>query len=499
MRYIKENPWQVITIILGLLLIASIFTNGFNSLNLSDKDKIANKAINFINTELLQGQATALLNSVTSEKGLYKLDINVAGQKIDTYITKDGSLLFPQGIPIEDSEITSSGVTQSTQGSTEVSRVSIDLEGAISEGDKNAKVVVVEYLDFQCPFCKRFFDQTLSQIKSKYVNTGKARFVYKHFPLDFHPYAEPAALASECANEQGKFLEYHDLIFNNQEKLSDSIYTIWAQQLNLDMNKFNDCFDSKKYLSKIQNDYKEGQSKGISGTPGFLINGRLLSGAQPYSAFEQIIEEELGNRPITNTGVTQTGSAGCGIPSDNSPTIVDDVVENVNEDDDPFLGDKNAKVVIVSFEDYQCPFCKRAFDQTFPLLKKEYIDTGKVKYVYRDFPLSFHPFAQKAAEAAECSQDQGKYWEMHDIIFNNQDAIEVSNLKQYASQLGLNTNEFNNCLDSGKYEEEVQKDFNEGQKYGVSGTPTFFINGKRLVGAQPYSAFKSIIDQELSS
>ena len=505
MHYIKENPWQIITIILGILLIISLFTNGFGSFYFgSSKEKVANDVINFVNGELLQGQAVALLNSISEEKGLYKLNLNVAGQQIDAYVTKDGSLFFPQGISLDNTVTTTQPTTQGSTGT--VVRANVNAGDSPSKGSDDAEVVMIEYSDFQCPFCKRFFDQTLSQIESKYVDTGKVKFVYKHFPLDnIHPQAEPAALASECANEQDKFWEYHDLIFNNQDKLRPSIYSVWASQLGLDVNKFNDCFNSEKYLNKVQSDFNEGSANGVTGTPGFLINGRLVSGAQPFSVFEQIIEEELGNRPITTTGsaVQTGGSAGnCILPDDsNVPTAPTTaaVVEGVSEDDDAFIGDKNAPVIIVSFEDYQCPFCKRAFDQTFPLLKKEYIDTGKVKYVYRDFPLSFHPFAQKAAEAAECARDQGKYWEYHNLIFINQDQLSDSVFGLWASQLNLNINEFNDCFNSEKYTQEVQKDFNDGQSYGVSGTPTFFINGKRLVGAQPYSAFKTLIDQELNS
>ena len=171
---------------------------------------------------------------------------------------------------------------------------------------------------------------------------------------------------------------------------------------------------------------------------------------------------------------------------------------NVDVDDDPVLGNKNAPVTIVSFEDYQCPFCGRAFQQTYPLLKKEYIDTGKVKYVYRDFPLSFHPNAQPAAEAAECADEQGKFWEFHDGLYKNQESLGLSLYTQLASQLGLDTNKFQQCVDSGKYRQEVQNDFAYGSQVGVSGTPTFFINGIMLVGAQPYQAFQQVIDAELA-
>ncbi|MEM4347151.1 MAG: DsbA family protein [Candidatus Altiarchaeota archaeon] len=172
----------------------------------------------------------------------------------------------------------------------------------------------------------------------------------------------------------------------------------------------------------------------------------------------------------------------------------------VSVDNDPVKGQKDAKVTIVEFSDFQCPFCARFFQQTLPQIDRDYIKTGKVKFVYRDFPLSFHQYAQKAAEAAECANEQGKFWQYHDILYGNQSDWSsggITKLKEYAKKLDLDTKKFDECLDSGKYFQEVQKDFSDGQSYGVSGTPTFFINGIKLVGAQPYETFKKIIEQEL--
>lgn len=170
----------------------------------------------------------------------------------------------------------------------------------------------------------------------------------------------------------------------------------------------------------------------------------------------------------------------------------------VSLDDDAVKGDENAPVTIVEFSDYECPFCGRYVTQTYPQIDRQYINTGKVKYVFRDFPLSFHQNARKAAEATECSGEQEKFWEMHDKLFQNQGNLDVSSLKKYAADIGLDTGKFNSCLDSGKYAQEVQKDLRDGSSYGVSGTPAFFINGIKIVGAQPFSVFKQIIDSELS-
>ncbi|MFH1211863.1 MAG: DsbA family protein [Candidatus Woesearchaeota archaeon] len=184
------------------------------------------------------------------------------------------------------------------------------------------------------------------------------------------------------------------------------------------------------------------------------------------------------------------------------------------EDTDPSIGSKDAPVVIIEFSDFQCPFCGasegtnqkvidyiKSKDATWqpavPNIIKDYIVSGKVRLVFRDFPLGGHQYAQKASEAAECANDQGKYWEYHDVLFANQDKLTIDDLKGYASSLGLNTQEFNDCLDSGKYAQEVQDDFTAGAAAGVTGTPAFFINGELIAGAYPYSKFKEIIDSAL--
>ncbi len=175
----------------------------------------------------------------------------------------------------------------------------------------------------------------------------------------------------------------------------------------------------------------------------------------------------------------------------------------------PSLGDKNAKVTVVEFSDYQCPFCGRNFQQTMPQLMSDYIKAGKVKYVFRDFPLeSIHPFAFKASEAARCAGDQGKYWEMHDKLFSNQTALAADNLSTYAKDVGVDAEKFKTCLGSGKAAARIRDDQAEGRKAGVSGTPGFFVGvsqdqktvkaTKFINGAMPYANFKDAIDSVLA-
>jgi len=179
-----------------------------------------------------------------------------------------------------------------------------------------------------------------------------------------------------------------------------------------------------------------------------------------------------------------------------TPQLGNLVVGNVSADDDPAIGPDDALVTIIQFSDFQCPFSKRYFDETEQLILSNYGD--QVSYVFRDFPLiSIHPQAQKAAEAAQCAFDQGKYWEYHDMLFQNQGALDVDSLKSYATDLGLDESAFNLCIDSDKYAQEVQKDIEDGQSYGVLGSPTFFINGRKVVGALPYDTFQMVIEEEL--
>ncbi len=170
---------------------------------------------------------------------------------------------------------------------------------------------------------------------------------------------------------------------------------------------------------------------------------------------------------------------------------------SVSEDDDPYVGSENAPVVIIEFSDYQCPFCQRFYKQTEKRLLQEY--KGKIKFVYRDFPLEqIHPLALNASVAANCAGEQGKYWEFHDILFERQQEwSRTGDFVKYARELNLDVDKFRACMNNRSMVDEVRKDLHDGIKAGVTGTPTFFINGIPVSGAQPYEVFKQIIDQEL--
>lgn len=176
--------------------------------------------------------------------------------------------------------------------------------------------------------------------------------------------------------------------------------------------------------------------------------------------------------------------------------------------DAPTLGRADAPVTIVEFSDYQCPFCQRFFATTLPALKQDYIDTGRLRYVFRDYPLDqLHPQARKAAEAAHCAGEQGKYWEMHDMLFQNQRALAAPQLAEHARALGVDGAKFDECLSSGRQAARVERSLADGAAAGVQGTPGFVVGktraggvveGTLIRGAQPLETFRRIIDQALA-
>ncbi|MEK6917674.1 MAG: DsbA family protein [Nanoarchaeota archaeon] len=228
----------------------------------------------------------------------------------------------------------------------------------------------------------------------------------------------------------------------------------------------------------------------------------LWKGAAFVFAALLVVSLFTGGFGLGKNGAPTTGAAVAPTPTAN-PTAPTPSAVKVSIDDDAMTGKKDAKVTIVEFSDYQCPFCGRFWTDTLPQIQKNYIDTGKARLVFRDFPLnSIHPFAQKAAEAVECARKQGGdvvYFKMHDKLFANQGALDVPSLKKYAQELGLDATKFATCLDSGETALEVQKDSTEGQSYGVQGTPAFFVNGKLISGAQPFTAFQQAIDAALAA
>ena len=289
---IDKNTIIVGIAILGIIITAIlIFTNIGSNFSMmgfgKSKEAIANSAIDYLNKNLLQAGQTATLGTVAQESGIIKFQVKIGSSSYDSYITKDGRFFFPQAYELKPSD----SVNNSGGKTGETVSFDITSENHI-RGNVSAPITLVEFSDFECPYCEKH-TPTLDKIILDYKD--KVRLVYKHYPLtNIHPNAQKAAEASECASEQGKFWEYHDILFKNQKSgLSVDKFKTWAAQLGLNVSQFNSCLDSSKYKSKVDADLAEGSSKGVSGTPGTFINGELVEGAVPYETFKQKIDALL--------------------------------------------------------------------------------------------------------------------------------------------------------------------------------------------------------------
>ncbi len=363
-----------------------------------------------------------------------------------------------------------------------------------SKGNPDAPVTIVEFSDFQCPFCSRWVNDTYPALLQQYIDTGKVRLEFRDFPLEsLHPNAMAAAVASRCAGEQGDFWGMHDLLFGRQDQwssLPDPTETFqgFAGELGLNTAEFAACLTSGRFDAAIAQDLQDGQAAGISGTPSFLINGNLVVGAQPLTTFQQALDTLLAGDALVDPNAA----------SAQEPTVVNIPIEGA-----PVQGDPNAPMTIVTYSDFQCPYCARFAEQTMPTLVQEYIDSGQAKLVFKDFPLQqIHPNAQKAAEAARCVRElagnDDAFWTMHDVLFAQQQtwggvADPAQLFTGYAGEIGVDAAAFGECLSSGRYTEAVQADLVEGLNFGVQGTPTFFLDGQAFVGAQPIDNFRQAI------
>ena len=372
---------------------------------------------------------------------------------------------------------------------------------AATLGEETAAVTIVEYTDYQCPYCARHAAETLPQMLTEMIETGRVRYVVKDFPLDsIHPQARAAAVAARCAGEQDAYWGMHDALFARQAEWSGQDATLtdlfagMAAELSLDGDAFAACLADGRYDAAIQANQDEGFALGVDGTPAFFIDGFPISGAQPFDLFDYAVGlAETG--ALADAYVQSAAAAATPVPS--GPVEIDTSAAFS-------IGAADAPVVMVEFTDFQCPYCSRHFVETFPQSVADYVDTGQVRYVFMDFPLtSIHPEAPLAAEAARCAGDQDAFLEMHHALFERQgewsgraDADQV--FADFAGELGLDEASFSQCLASGQYTAAVQADLDQGIGLSINGTPAFFLNGNFISGAQPYSVFQQAIESLLA-
>jgi protein-disulfide isomerase len=409
--------------------------------------------------------------------------------------------------------------------------------GDAIKGNPNAPVTIAEFSDFQCPFCSRV-NPTIKKIFETYGD--KVRVVFKHNPLAFHKDAPLASEAALAAGAQGKFWEMHDALFANQRQLKRPDLEKYAAQIGLNLEQFNADLDSHKFKAQVDADLAQAKSIGVRGTPNFFINGKKLTGAQPFERFKEKIDEALKtkklptnkpNLPIVKPTAEQLKQVQKELKPLVKPgtplrpeaikkikPIAERAVKNKqiealkkiaanNADKGSAIeipvgasaakgGGENALVTIVEFSDFQCPFCKRVTG-SLKQIHETYGD--KVRVVFKHNPLPFHKDAPLASQATWAAQQQGKFWEMHDKIFENIRAIKRADLEKHAQALGLDMVKFKADIDSDAAKAQVKADQALAQKVAARGTPHFFVNGTRLPGALPFDRFKSAIDAEIKA
>jgi len=374
-----------------------------------------------------------------------------------------------------------------------------------ARGPVDAKLTVVLFSDFQCPFCSRV-EPTLKELEEAYP--GQVRVVWKHQPLPFHPNARPAALAAEAAREQGKFWQMHAKMFAAQAELSPTAYEKWAREIGLDVGRFKAAIGASSGEARIAADQAQANEVGANGTPTMFFNCRQVVGALPFSAVKPIVEEELKKADALLARGSKRGAgfydAACAAnvaaapaaPAAAAAPAADAELDVTIRPDDPAKGSARAPVTVVVFSDFQCPFCSRV-EPTLKQVEQSYGD--KVRIVWKHKPLPMHPNAKPAAEAAEAAREQGKFWQMHDKMFAAQGELSPASYEKWARELGLDVARFKASIASGRNTARIDADDGQASAIGINGTPTMVVNGEKVVGAVPFENLKAVIDRQLAA
>jgi protein-disulfide isomerase len=367
------------------------------------------------------------------------------------------------------------------------------------KGPKDALVTIIEFSEFQCPFCKRV-GETLAKVQETYKDD--VRFVWKDNTLPFHPRAKPAAiLARHAYKTKGDkaFWEAHDALFESQPKLEDADLEAVAGKIGLPWDAVKAAIDANKYADKLDSSQEVANDFQARGTPHFFINGVRLSGAQPFDKFKAAIDEQLTKaKAAVARGVPKAKVYEEVTKEGKEPPPPEKKEVPAPDASSPFKGGANAKVTIQIFSEFQCPFCKKV-EPTLAEMEKEF--GNKVKFVWRNLPLPFHkdaPLASEAAQEAFAQKGNAGFWKYHDKLFEGQEqGLGRERLEVVATEVGLDMEKFKSALDSHKHKAKVDADAKIGNDAGINGTPGFVINGYFLSGAQPAPAFKKLINRAL--
>lgn len=397
-------------------------------------------------------------------------------------------------------------------------------DGLVYRGDPDAPITIYEYSDYQCPFCQRHFNQTEPALNEQYVASGQAKIVFVDFPLtQIHPQAPAAHAAALCAGDQSPvaFWGMHDLIFETQQEWGASAdpnaeLANLAQQLDLDMDAYQACIDGGEKDQVIADGIASAREQDFGGTPSFLFvveetgESYQLVGAQPYDKFADWLDT-LAAGEVPSDAAADSGGGGEGdgeIPywATAEGLAPDPDHAGYTMAGDQYRGSADAKVVVIEFSDFQCPFCGRHTSNTQPLLDEQFVDSGDVRWVFKHFPLNIHAQAPAAGVAAECAAEQGMFWEMHAELFVGMASWSIREpnpvFVDIATSMGLDIDEFSSCLEDEEMLARVDEDFEAGRPF-VQGTPTFIVmtgeEGRIIPGALPADQFTEALQTVLDA
>ncbi len=371
-------------------------------------------------------------------------------------------------------------------------------------GNSRAAVTVVAFLDFQCGFCAQGFE-TLGELRKLY-KSDELRVVFKHLPLEFHEQAVPAAAVGQVvrlhAGTAG-FERFAQQAFSHQHELTLINLAQWAAEAGVDTETYNRSVSDPTLLERVLSDVNVARRLGVEATPTFFINGRVLGGAQPIDVFQKMIDEELNHMQGPET--TWASRYQERVAKNMNESLVEVLLEQDPHDykvpvgQSPSAGPVDAPVTLVSFSDYECPFCKRA-EATVQRILDEY--KGQIRVVFKHLPLPFHQHARPSAllaSAVQLKEGDQAFFQLSRALFESSPELSRSTLVSLGSQFGLTKEEALSAIE-GKNEEaneRVKLDMQLADDVLARGTPHFFINGKRLDGARPYEHFSAFIEFEL--
>ena len=372
-------------------------------------------------------------------------------------------------------------------------------------GPSTAEVTIVYATDLQCPFCARA-DFTLNELRKKYG--PRIRLVMKHLPLDFHPMARPAAHAAmRVQRERGDAAAFRfvSIVLENQASLSEETLALWASNVRGE-GPPHGAFDGSPE-DQLQRDIAWSSDHRIYGTPNFFVNGRRIAGAQPLGVFFRAIDEELADIAAARAGgkaVSYADRTAVNYQAPEEPAAVADPDEgriyNVPVGNSPAWGPPDALVTIVEFSDYQCPFCKRG-QRTMELLQQKY--GSDLRVVFKHHPLPFHDRAGPAAGlAVQAYRDRGNtaFWQATRSLFEAPaDALSDAGLESLGKSLGLDPGKARAAVKRGADDPAIAADIALAESLSAMGTPAFFVNGQKLMGAQPLAVFEEAVEAHLAA